>query len=175
MQVTLQKSNCRPLALFSASFSAAVGICCEKVLTNRRKRKSKKTNLKITTGQAVFTVGVLSEVQDKRQVLHQFCCVCHLEIEKNIRKYKMTKFTNRQEYLPRLVLVLAVAAESHGIVVQDFVERAVLTQAVRVAHCHTMVLLNKKYISQPKKSQKYSRQVVGQKPEASCEPRELKK
>ena len=59
----------------------------------------------------------------------------------------MTKFTNRQEYLPRLVLVLAVAAESHGIVVQDFVERAVLTQAVMVAHCHTMVLLNKKYIS----------------------------
>ena len=59
----------------------------------------------------------------------------------------MTKFTNRQEYLPRLVLVLAVAAESHGIVVQDFVERPVLTQAIMIPNCHTMVLLNKKYIS----------------------------
>ena len=130
------------MALLRASFSPAVGIWGEKVLTNRWKRKSKKTNLKITADYFVFTVSVFPESQDERQVLHQFGCVCHLQIEKNIRKYKMTKFTNRQEYLPRLVLVLAVAAQSHGIVVQDFVERAVLTQAVVVAHCHAMVLLN---------------------------------
>ena len=41
-QLTLQKSNCKPLVLFMASFSGAVGIFCEKVLSNMRKEKSKE-------------------------------------------------------------------------------------------------------------------------------------
>ena len=47
MQLTLQKSNCNPLVLFRASFSGAVGIFCEKFLSNMRKEKSKRLTLKL--------------------------------------------------------------------------------------------------------------------------------
>ena len=111
-------------------------------------RKEKvKTNLEIAASQAVLTVGVPPEVQYETQILNKFCCVSHLEIEKNIKKYKMTKFTHRQEYLPRLLLVLAVTTDGHRVLVQDFVERPVLAKGVVVAHADAMVLLNKKYIS----------------------------
>ena len=59
----------------------------------------------------------------------------------------MTKFTHRQEDLPRLLLVLAITTDGHGVIVQDFVERPVLAKGVVVADCDAMVLLNKKYIS----------------------------
>ena len=59
----------------------------------------------------------------------------------------MTKFTNRQEDLPRLLLFLAVTTEGHRVLVQDFVERPVLAKGVVVAHADAMALLNKKYIS----------------------------
>ena len=59
----------------------------------------------------------------------------------------MTKFTNRQKDLPRLLLFLAVTTEGHRVLVHDFVERAVLAKGVVVAHADAMALLNKKYIS----------------------------
>ena len=59
----------------------------------------------------------------------------------------MTKFTNRQKDLPRLLLFLAVTTEGHRVLVQDFVERPVLAKGVVVAHADAMALLNKKYIS----------------------------
>ena len=59
----------------------------------------------------------------------------------------MTKFTNRQKDLPRLLLFLAVTTEGHGVLVDDFVERTVLAQGVMIAHAYAMTLLNKKYIS----------------------------
>ena len=59
----------------------------------------------------------------------------------------MTKFTHRQEDLPRLLLVLAITTDGHRVIVQDFVERPVLAKGVVVAHCDAVVLLNKKYIS----------------------------
>ena len=46
-QLTLQKSNCNPLVLFRASFSGAVGIFCEKFLSNMWKEKSKRLTLKL--------------------------------------------------------------------------------------------------------------------------------
>ena len=59
----------------------------------------------------------------------------------------MTKFTNRQKDLPRLLLFLAVTTEGHGVLVDDLVEGTVLAQGVVIAHANAMTLLNKKYIS----------------------------